>query len=189
MPDVFKVSYEMPADHPAVAAHYEAVAKAAATTWAYVESVGAIGYYTSTWNGALDAVIFPDVVGRADHWKVLNRVYHPKAENHTAVQCVPKRTKIAAEVKAAFDAVPAIPPSRDLAHALGWTNSRVGDGSKIYFATVHKLETPTPRVFLRLPRQIDDGWEAPDFFIERTEGDLMRAIAAHNALVPKENPQ
>lgn len=183
MADVFKVAYEVPADYPAVAAHFDAVDKAAAATWAYVERVGAVGYHTSGWDGALYGVVFAGVV--SPEWKVLERVYH--ADHDKALLCCPKRTKAAAAVKAEFDAVPKIPKSELLARELGWSRSRreVMDGSKIYFATVHKLTLPAPRVFVRLPRQIGDGWEAPDFWTERTEGDYMRAIAAHNALVPE----
>lgn len=182
MADVFKVTYEVPADHPAVAAHFDAVYKAAAETWAYVESIGAVGYHTSGWDGALYGVVFDGVIG--PEWKVLDRVY--QADHDKALLCCPKRTKAAAAVKALFDAVPKIPKSELLARDLGWSRGRreVTDGSKIHFATVHKLPMPTPRVFVRVPRQIGDGWQAPDFWVERTEGDYMRAIEAHNALVP-----
>lgn len=186
MTDVFKVTYEIPHDHPLVAEHFAAVEAAAAVTWAYVESLGALGYHTSTWNGSLHGVIFNDLVGRADYWKVLDRVYHPGADKNRGLLCIPKKTKIAAAVRAAFDAVPPTPPSRDLAHKLGWNRPHVTDGSRMYFATVTRLTLPAPRVFVRLPRQIDDGWTAPGIFTEVTEGEYMRAIAAHNALVPEE---
>lgn len=186
MADVFKVVYEVSPDHPAVVAHFAAVEVAASATWAYVESVGALGYYTSSWDGSLHGVVFTGAV--PPEWKVLERVYHPNADK--ALLCMPKKTKAAAEVKAAFDAVPAIPKSEILARDLGWSkrHREVMDGNKVYFATVHKLDLPTPRVFVRVPRQIGDGWEAPDFWTERTEGDYMRAVAAHNALVPPDAP-
>lgn len=184
MSDVFKVVYEVPADLPAVTRHFAAVADAASATWSYVESLGALGYYTSSWDGSLHGVVFGDLVGRADHWKVLEHVHHP--DSPKAYLCAPKKTKAAAEVKAAFDAVPKIPKSETLAAALGWSKGRrdVTDGNKIYFAVVHKIDFPTPRVFVRAPRQIGDGFTPPDFWTERTEGDYMRAIEAHNATVP-----
>lgn len=184
--DVFKVVYEVSPEHPAVKAHFDEVAAAADTTWKYVESVGALGYYTSSWDGSLHGVLFADVVGRAHLWKVLNREYHPDAPGNIALLCVPKKTKIAVEVRAAFEAVPKIRKSELLAQDLGWSKGHrdVTDGYKIYFATVHKLDRPEPRVFVRVPRQIGDGWTAPNFWTERTEGDYMRAIEAHNALVP-----
>lgn len=186
MADVFKVTYEVPADHPAVEAHFTSVDAAASATWAYVESVGALGYHTSSWDGSLYGVLFADIVGRADYWRVTETVYHPDTENHRALLCVPKKTKAASEVRAVFEAVPAIPKSEILARDLGWSKSHreVTDGSKIFFATVQKLTMPQARVFVRVPRKIGDGWEAPDFWVERTEGDYMRAIEAHNALVP-----
>lgn len=184
--DVFKVVYEVPADHPEIVAHFAAVEAAAAKTWVYVESVGALGYYTSSWDGSLHGVLFADRVGKADLWKVLDTVYHPQADKNRAYLCMPKKTKAAAEMRAAFEAVPKIPKSELLAAKLGWTrrHREVTDGSRIYFATVHKLDVPTPRVFVRVPRQIGDGWTAPEFWAERSEGDYMRAIEAHNALVP-----
>lgn len=174
--DVFVVTYEVPADRPEVVEFNDAVRAADAQTLQYVESVGGVGFYTTSLFGTLHGVIFPDLIGRAEHWKVLDRV-------DGGVLCVPKRTKVAAETRAEFDAAPAIPQPVTLARALGWSGARPTDGRKTYWATVSQLALPSPRVMLRLPRQIGDGWEVPPFFIERSEGDYMRAIEAHNALV------
>lgn len=182
--DVFKCLYEVPADHPAVAAHCAAVDVAAAATRAYVESVGALGYRTSSWSGSLASVIFADGAFPPEHWKILDREWHPTAAK--AYACIPKKTKAAEAVREAFDAVPAIPQTDRLAIALGWSGAQPTDGRKIHFATVQRLTEPTPRVIVQIPRQIDDGWTPPDFFTEITVSQHMAAIAAHNALVPEE---
>ncbi len=185
--DVFKCLYEVPADHPAVTAHFTAVDTAAAATWAYVESVGALGYHTSGWDGSLYGVIFPDLIGRADHWRVLDHVYHPNVPK--ALLCVPKKTKAAVDVRTAFDAAPKIPKSTKLAKDLGWSGAQPTDGKKVHFATVQQLDAPTPRIFVQVPRQIGDGWTPPDFFTEVLTSEHMAAIAAHNALVPERDDQ
>lgn len=180
--DVFRVTYEVPADRPEVAGFNEAVAKALWTTQEFVDSVEGIGFYTASLRGYCTGVVFPDLVGRADCWRAYERVY---AEGHSgAVLCVPKKTKAAKSIRLAFEALPNVPQSADLARALGWVNGAPSDGTKIYWATVKQLALPHPRVLLRLPRQIGDGWTPPDFFVERTEGDYMRAIEAHNAMLP-----
>lgn len=187
--DVFKCLYEVPADHPAVEAHFATVDAAAAATWVYVKSIGALGYHTSSWDGSLYGVLFADLVGRAEYWRVAETVYHPDTENHRALLCLPKRTKIATAVRAAFDTVPNIPKSSVLARNLGWSGAQPTDGSKVHFATVQKLETPTLRVVVQVPRQIDDGWTPPDFFTEITASQHMALIAAHNALIPEGTDQ
>lgn len=184
--DVFKCRYETNAYRPEVIQHFAAVDEATEATWAYVHAIGAIGFHSFHHDGGLAGVIFNDLVGRADFWKVQDTVYHPGAELNRGLLCVPKRTKAAAGVLDVYSKVPAIPSARDLAIKLGAPPERITDGSKLYWPTAMRVTLPTHRVFVLVPRQIDDGWEQPRHFTEVPESVFMHAIAEHNALVPKD---
>ena len=188
MKTVFRRIYELPADLPEVEEFEASVNQANDATWAYVESLGGLGFYTASYYGHMTGIVFDSnkVVGDfAKLWKA-ESTYHPGAAK--ACLCVPKQTKAAKEARDAFNAVPRIPQGHELIKALGWERGRVSDGSRTYWATAHVLSHPRRRIFADVPRQVGDGWmPCVDFRPVPTE-EYMNAIAAHNAQFPADAP-
>ncbi len=173
---VYTTTFEMIGEGRDLADRYEQQKRdAAGEQWAFVKEVGGAGYCPSSWNGALQSVLFDGEL--PEGWRRIGSV-------KGMTNAVPRAsTKAGKAWLAKIEALPAKPLPTSLAVELGYARDSFAiDGSAIYFPTEIRVEHPETRHFLRLPLQAGDGFE-PD--LQRlkpvAESELMKAVEDHNA--------
>ncbi|MBO9602581.1 MAG: hypothetical protein J7496_08745 [Novosphingobium sp.] len=177
MSRIYVTPYEVIGDGLAVAAaHYAAIDAAAEAHWAFVKQVGGEGYRPLN-GGGLRSVFFKELptAWRKIGWGEGGRI-----------EAVPH--KGSATGKSLAKQIAALPQGkrgRELAYDLGYNPKQMAmDGSRgvIYFPTDLRVTFPAERIFVRIPRFTDDGFEPdPAILRELRESEFMAAVEAHNA--------
>jgi hypothetical protein len=176
MADVYITTYEMVAAAAEKAAeHFDRVKEVRAEWWAFAKECGAQGFRPGHYGMPPSGLLFAGEPPQG--WRVWAR-----AEKGMTEARPHKGSKRGKEVAAALALLTRAPDDADLCAAFGWGHSPT-DGRSLYFATVHGLELPAQRYFMRLPRFPDDAWEPPAGLIELPESEYMRAVEAHNTAV------
>lgn len=170
--EVFKEAYEIVGGGLLVAEEFFFECEAAeAAQWELVEAFGAKGYRPAH-GGTMRSLFFEAV---PEGFRRIGR-------EGDLVECVPHKGKSGGkEIAARLASAPRITPSGKLADKFGWQGRMPIDGSRIFFATSSKVELPMVRYFVRLPRQIDDGFIAPDTLRLISTAEYLRAFEDHNA--------
>lgn len=173
-PHVYKVTYECVGPGAEIAAeHYAAVKAAQSAALAAAREYGGVGYRPK-FDGAFWTILF----GGKDVPRGFRAV---RLDGRGNTEAVPNlSTKIGKAATKALAALPKMPLDRDLADRFGFSNQPF-DGTAIYSAVAVRVEHPTVRTFLRLPRTEGDGWPGHPGLVEVSEGEMMRALEAHNA--------
>lgn len=132
--------------------------------------------------GRVDSVAFRE---RPDqNWRILKDDF--QGEMYVAVPR--KNTKAGKELFAKMESAPPLPKDVDVKAALGWTRDmQVVEGYKHYRASFVRLTQPQNRYFLKLPRQVNDGWHPSSKLEQVTERVFLEAIAEHNRILDERN--
>lgn len=173
MSKVYVTTYEVIGACDLARAHYDAIDAACEAQWAFVYEVGGKGYRPDH-AGGLRSVFFDEVPAG---WRKIGL-------DQGMAEAVPRKsTLIGKAAMQRIAALPRAPQSHDLAARYGYNPPHFAiDGGKIYFATDIALTFPAERIFLRLPRFADDGFEPNEAHLRALpESELMAAIEAHNA--------
>lgn len=177
MSKVFVTTYEVIGALDIAAAHYASVEAAKSAHFDFSEKVGGIGFRPSH-AGGMWSVFFETMPAG---WRKIG-------SDHRAVEAVPlKSTKIGKALAEEIAALPCRPDAHALAAQFGYKPAHFPiDGGSIFFVTDVRVLFPAERIFLRVPRFAEDGFE-PDPATLRAlpESELMAAIAAHNGEVTR----
>lgn len=172
MSKVFVTTYEVIGALEIAHAHYAAVDAAREACWDFVREVGGAGYRPS-YAGGLRAVFFEQLPAG---WRKIGR-------DGEKVEAVPlKSTKIGKAMAERIAALPQAPKPGDLASSYGYNPPHFAiDGGKIYFPGELQVTFPVERIFVRLPRFAEDGFEPDETILQAIpESQFMAAIEAHN---------
>lgn len=174
MSSVFVTTYEVTgAGIPIAQTYYAEVEAAHKAHWAFTESVGGVGFRPAHW-GSIASVLFEEL---PEGWKQIGR-------DKGRIEATPRKTSKAGKALAEqMRALPPTPKGKSLAGMLGYNPREMAmDGSKIYFATELRTSHPTERVFVRIPRFANDGFEPDETMLRALpESEFMKAIEDHNA--------
>lgn len=173
MSKVYITTYEVIGALDLAHNHYEAVDAARAAQWDFAHDVGGLGYRPSH-DGGLRSVFFAEV---PTGWRKIG-------QDKGNIEAVPlKSTKIGKEAVQRMCNLPLAPSAHDLAAAYGYNPPHFAmSGRTIYFPTELFLKFPQDRIFIRLPRFAEDGFEPNEAHLRALpESELMAAIEAHNA--------
>lgn len=155
-------------------AHYRAVDAARAEHFAFMRRHGAVALRPSKWCGDVQSLLFSGNEAPSG-WRIIGR------EDGDRIECYPdQRTKLGKALIKEFSALPKAPGDRHLAGQFDFHESPM-DGNRIFWPTAVRVLVPTTRTFLRLPRTEGDGWPGHPGLAEVSEGEMMRALEAHNA--------
>lgn len=173
MSKVFVTTYEVIGALELAHAHYDAVDAARAAQWDFVNELGGEGYRPSH-NGGLRSVFFTEIpIG----WRKIGT-------DKGKIEAVPsKGTKAGKAAAQRISGLPSAPSASDLAASYGYNPPHFAiSGGTIYFPTELFLKFPQERIFLRLPRFAEDGFEPNEAHLRALpESEFMAAIEAHNA--------
>ena len=176
MSSVFVTTYEViGAGLPIAEAFYSSVDAAKKAHWDFAESVGGAGFRPAHY-GSIRSVFFK---GLPEGWKKIGT-------DRGYVEATPRKTSKAGRALAdTMSALPETPKAEKLARALGYDPRDMALDSErgtIYFPTELQVSHPARRIFVRLPRFTNDGFE-PDLTMLKAlpESEFMAAIDAHNA--------
>jgi len=180
MPDVFKTPYEIVGEGiPIAEAFYAERDAAASEVWKLVEALGADGYRPG-WGGTIRSLLF----------KELPANYRQIGRDKDRVECVPhKGTKAGKNLAKVISGAVRIPDEQKLADAFGWEGRSPCDGTRIYWATVTRMELPSVRYLMRLPRTTDDGFVPPATLIEIKQSEYAKAFEDHNEAARASNKE
>jgi|GEM_PF-2220643 len=173
MSKVFVTTYEVIGALELAHAHYAAVDAAKASQWAYVEELGGSGFRPSH-SGGMRSIFFESVPAG---WRKIG-------SDNGKIEALPlKSTKIGKAAAAKIASLNSAPLPHDLASSYGYNPPHFAiDGGKIYFASELRVTFPADRIFLRLPRFAEDGFEPNEAHLRALpESEFMAAIEAHNA--------
>lgn len=173
MSKVFVTTYEVIGAHEIAHAHYQAIDAARLAHWDFVTEVGGAGFRPSH-NGGVRSVFFEQL---PSGWRKIGL-------DGAKVEAVPlKSTKSGKAMAENMAALPQAPKPGDLASSYGYNPPHFAiDGGKIYFPTEMQVYFPVERIFLRLPRFAEDGFEPDEAILHAIpESQFMAAIEAHNA--------
>lgn len=174
--EVWKEAYEVVgAGIPLAEAFYAEHKEQSRLLWAAVEAFGASGYRPSH-DGGIRNLLFKEV---PSNFRVVGK-------NEKYFECVPHKGRAGGkELAERIAELPRVTPEHRLSDLFGWGGRSPLDGYNIYYAAASKLELPSVRYLLRLPRQLDDGWAAPDTLKLIPMSEYIRAFEVHNAEVAK----
>ncbi len=173
MSTVYVTTYEVIGAHEVAHAHYDAANLAKQAHWKFVDELGGSGYRPSH-NGGLRSVFFEQL---PPGWRKVGR-------DGTKLEALPlKSSKTGKALAEQIAALPQAPKPGDLASSYGYNPPHFAiDGGKIYFPTEVQVTFPVARIFLRLPRFAEDGFEPDEAILQAIpESQFMAAIEAHNA--------
>lgn len=178
MRQVFVTTYEVIGTGVPIAAEYYAnLDKARKAHWQFVKSVGGVGFRPAHW-GSIRSVMFDKL---PEGWKQI-------ATDKGRIEATPRKTSKAGKAFAeAIRKLPDTPKGEKLAGMLGYNPDQMAmDGGTIYFATETRVLFPAERIFVRIPRFAEDGFD-PDPAMLRAlpESEFMKAIEDHNAEVKR----
>jgi len=172
---VYVTTYEVIGDGLAIAADFYAQVDAAQKAhWAFTESVGGVGFRPAHW-GSITSVLFEELP--AEGWKQIGR-------DKARIEATPRKTsKVGKALAEQIRALPVTPKGESLAGMLGYNPLEMAmDGFKVYFATELRTSHPTERIFVRIPRFANDGFEPDETMLRALpESEFMKAIEDHNA--------
>jgi hypothetical protein len=174
MPTVYVTTYEVISDGVPIAdEHFHAIDAAHAAHWQFVEQLGGKGFRPAH-DGGLRSVFFETIPAG---WRKIGN-------DKGLTEAVPRKGSTAGKdlVKRIAE-LPRAPDAWALASRLGYSTTEFAcDGTKLYFPTAIALSFPASRMFLRLPRFSEDGFNPEESFLRALpESEFMRAVEDHNA--------
>lgn len=172
MNKVFVTTYEVISALEIAHAHYAAIDAAKQAHRDFITEVGGAGYRPSH-HGGLRTVFFEQLPAG---WRKFGF-------DGAKVEAVPlKSTKVGKAMAERIAALPLAPRSGDLASSYGYSPPHFAiDGGTIYFPTELRVKFPVERIFVRLPRFAEDGFEPDETILQAIpESQFMAAIEAHN---------
>lgn len=169
--EVFKEAYEIIGEGLPIAEAFFAEREAAEKAqWEIVEAFGAKGYRPGH-GGNMRSLFF----------ETLPENFRRIGREGGLIECVPHKGRTGGKDAAAkLASGPIVTPSHKLADKFGWQGRSPFDGRLIYYATATKIELPSVRYLLRLPRLIDDGFVPPEALRLMPMSEFMRAFEDHN---------
>jgi hypothetical protein len=173
MSTVFVTTYEVTGALDVARAHYAAIDAAIRKQWAFISDVNGIGFRPDS-KGGIRSVLFHDL---PPGWR---KIGTEKGD----IEAVPHKGSNLGKVAATkLSELPRAPQPHDLASAFGYNPPHFAiDNGRIYFATDCIVTFPSERIFLRLPRFVDDGFMPDEDRLRAIpESEFMTAIEAHNA--------
>lgn len=173
MSKVFVTTYEIIGARHLAQAHYAAIDAARDAHWSFVSEVGGVGYRPGH-NGGLSSVFFESL---SEGWRKVG-FHDGKVEARPL-----KNTKIGKALARKINDLRRAPQAPSLAGSYGYNPRHFPiDGGSIYFPSEIQVKFPDERIFLRIPRFADDGFEPDETNLRAVpESELMAAIEAHNA--------
>jgi hypothetical protein len=179
---VFKEYFEVTGKADLERAHAFAAARTAAwdAQWALVQSLGGDGFRPGH-GGGIKSLLFKKGAARPEGWR-------KTGTDQGRDECVPARnTKAGKEIVKQLAALPKVESWARFADTFGWNGrSPMGsDGGRgvIYFCTGIHVRKPKDRFFVWYPRELKDGWKAPEGLTEVRESDMLRAVEDHNQAI------
>lgn len=172
MSKVFVTTYEVIGALDLAHAHYDAVDAAREAHWDFVSDIGGKGFRPSH-NGGLRSVFFAEVPAG---WRKIGT-------DKGNIEAIPlKRTRIGKAAAQRISDLPLAPSASELASRYGYNPPHFAiSGGTIYFPAELFLKFPQDRIFLRLPRFAEDGFEPNEAQLRALpESEFMAAIEAHN---------
>ena len=169
---VTKIPYEIVGEGIPIAEKFYAEFDAKTQArWDAVTALGAVGYRPG-WRNSTRSLFF----------KELPNGYRKIGSDKGMVECVPHRgSKLGKEFSRQFAAIPRVPDEGELPDLFGWEGRSPFDGRLIYRAVAVRLELPTTRYLIRLPRADDDGYVPPPTLREMLQSEFVKAFEEHNA--------
>jgi hypothetical protein len=134
------------------------------------------------WFGRVDAISFNEHPGQ--NWRIIDT-----SVDGVLFAAVPrKNTKAGKALFARFEMAPRLPDDASLKHALGWDRDmQVNEGTRQFRSVLVRTSFPTPRYFIKIPRQLNDGWFPSSKLEARQEREFLEAIADHNRITDERN--
>lgn len=177
MGQVFVTTYEVIGGGIAIADDFYASVDAARKAhWDFVTSVGGEGFRPAHY-GSIRSVLFKG--DAPDGWK---KIGTDKGNTEATPR---KASKVGRAFADAIKALPHMPKAEKLVGALGYNPSEMAmdtNTGTIYFPTETRLSHPARRIFVRIPRFANDGFEPdPAMLCALPESEFMKAIEDHNA--------
>lgn len=184
MGQVFVTTYELVGDAVQIGVdHYAAVEAARTAGFALAKQFGAEGFRPTRRGGHPLSMFFRGDLPTG--WRKIGR-----ADGLTEAR-PNKGTKAGKAAQAQMQACASAPEDTALASALGYNPSEIAMDTNrgvIYFPTSLRVDHPSARYFVRIPRFDRDDFK-PDKSRLRAipESELMRALEEHNAEVLRQN--
>jgi len=178
---VQQIPYEIIEDGIAIAeAMYAKHDEARKAQFEIAKSLGASGFRPSR-SGGIASLLF----------EALPDGFRRTGNSEGKIEAVPAlNTKAGKAAKAAMAEAPTAINTDVLAEEFGWNGewAIVGDG-RVYFASATRLMLPSPRYFITVPRQPNDGVVMADTVRELLQSEYAAAFEDHNAAVRELKPE
>ncbi|WP_315920972.1 hypothetical protein [Mesorhizobium sp. SP-1A] len=134
------------------------------------------------WFGRVDAISFGEQPDQ--NWRILDATI--AGDLYAAV---PRRnTRAGKELYAKFETAPRLPNDAAFKKSLGWDRDmQVVEGTRHFRSVLVRTSLPQPRYFIKIPRQLNDGWFPSSKLEARREREFLELIAEHNRLIEERN--
>lgn len=134
------------------------------------------------WFGRVDAISFAEQPDQ--NWRIIDTTV-----GGDMYAAVPRRnTKAGKELYAKFETAPRLPNDTAFKKSLGWDRDmQVVEGTRHFRAVLVRTSLPEPRYFIKIPRQLNDGWFPSSKLEARQEREFLEVIAEHNRLTEERN--
>lgn len=134
------------------------------------------------WFGRVSSISFAE---RPDqNWRIIDTTV-----GGDLYAAVPRRnTKAGKELHARMESAPRLPDDAKVKEILGWNRDmQVVEGTRHFRAVLVRASLPEPRYFIKIPRQLNDGWFPSNKLEMRQEREFLEVIAEHNRLTEERN--